>query len=116
MSCQKSTRLNRVTASDNHAYGQPEDEDPASGKTLTCPLFPSPAANALLTDNVHELLNPFICFSGGSAKSRHLEKLSHPSLLNRQVKTVIIISGPKLPDFGRFFANSGCFCGWGAIL
>ena len=38
-------------------------------------------------------INPFICFLGASAKStRCLGKLSRPSPLTRQVKTVIFIS------------------------
>ena len=79
---------------------------------------------------------------GASVKSRCLKKLLHPTLLSSQVKTVIYIYKiaslgaweschtphcsaskwkqwflyPKLPDFCHFLANSGCFCGRGAIL
>ena len=40
----------------------------------------------------HGFLTPSFVLSGNSAKSRCLGKLSHPSSLIRQVKTVIFIS------------------------
>ena len=40
----------------------------------------------------HRFFIPSFVLLGASAKSRCLGKLSHPSLLSRQVKTVIFIS------------------------
>ena len=40
----------------------------------------------------HYLLTPSFVLLGASANYRYLGKLSHPSLLSRQVKTVIFIS------------------------
>ena len=40
----------------------------------------------------HYLSTPSFVLLGTSANYRYLGKLSHPSLLNRQVKTVILIS------------------------
>ena len=45
----------------------------------------------------HCSLTPLFVLSGASAKSRCLGKLSHPSLLSRQVKTVIFISKITIP-------------------
>ena len=58
----------------------------------------------------HWFLTPSFVLLGASAKSRRLRKLSHPSLLGRQVKTVMFIS--KTARFWPFFANSGRFLLW----
>ena len=42
-------------------------------------------------------LTPAFVLLGASAKSRYLGKLSHPSLLSRQVKTVIFIFKITIP-------------------
>ena len=108
----KSTHWDNVLASNNQVYGPwKELRELRSRKTLTSTLFFPSTANApikrciwILTAKqvtmccdlsccrvFHCFLTPSFVFSGASAKSRCLGKLSHPSSLSRQVKTLIFI-------------------------
>ena len=102
-------------------------EGEAAAKTLTYPFFPSPAANTpmkcarsgrrLANYSVaqfitrywafHCLLIPSFVLLGTSAKSRCLEKLSHPSLASRQVKRVRF--SPKL-QYHNYKISKSSFC------
>ena len=110
---QKSTRLDDPLASDNQVWdslkelrGLSSCQDPhihplfaSSGQrtngnvhSLITAKQVTMGSNLLCYRVFHCFLTPSFVLLGASAKSRYLGKLSHPSLLSRQVKTVIFIS------------------------
>ena len=60
---------------------------------------------------LHRFLTPSFVLLGASAKYRCLGKLSHPSLLSRKVKTVIIIAKVTLNIYnGRMCLGREIYC------